>query len=709
MLLNKLPLDMLPPRATLLAQDVALLSLSAEDGADRHFLSGRRPPYGTVEVQAGSGQYRIAALRLTDASERADGDGNLCAPVVLGSDVAEVAEELDTASRRRLLGFLLGFCRKAFALGSDPDFASSCIRLARLCIPDAGITEPVATVASAWFVLRGPNLPQDVRPFVLGSREVRPTNAPRLEGYDTLHLVERVAPGDVLLALTQQPSMWTVGKARPAMRDLVHSRPGDNELRAACLRALAPVSPVVATHLRETELLAPAAPRRHDDASRPIGAALEAALPDGEGRIFLRGWMRDPMHLVASVELLGPTGTVSLTDSGLHRFRRRDLEGKFAKAAFADPEPQVGFVAYVADPCAGLSLQPTLSLRLHSGRRVAVTPAARHPTPEAARTAVLTSVPLEDVTDAMLDDCLGPAAAAFHRRTQERPGTAELVQIGTPVGDPTVSIVIPLYRNLAFVRFQIAAFARDSQCRAAELIVVLDSPEQRAEAEHLLRGLHALYEFPMTFLVLPRNRGYAAANNEGAAHARAPALLLLNSDVVPAGPGWLGELRQALSMPQVGAVGPKLLFDDGSLQHAGLFFQRGPDSIWLNAHYFKGMPRAWPEACRARLVPAVTGAALLVRRELFTAVGGICEDYIVGDYEDSDFCLRLHDAEAHIAYVPCAELFHFERRSIALHNGYAGTLACRYNRRLHHRRWDAQVSALMAQPGFQPGLPERAG
>ena len=168
---------------------------------------------------------------------------------------------------------------------------------------------------------------------------------------------------------------------------------------------------------------------------------------------------------------------------------------------------------------------------------------------------------------------------------------------------------------------------------------------------------------------------------------------------LPAPPGW-GALTSALAQDGIGAVGPKLLFDDDSIQHAGLFFQRDLDGQWLNAHYHKGMPRFWPDAARPRRVPGVTGAALLVRRHLFEAVGGICEDYIVGDYEDSDFCLRLHALGAATAYVPAAELFHFERRSISLHKGYSGTLACRYNRRLHHRRWDGTIEALMAEPEF---------
>lgn len=91
----------------------------------------------------------------------------------------------------------------------------------------------------------------------------------------------------------------------------------------------------------------------------------------------------------------------------------------------------------------------------------------------------------------------------------------------------------------------------------------------------------------------------------------------------------------------------------------------------------------------------MTGAALLVTRALFEQVGGVCEDYIIGDYEDSDLCLRLRAAGAAVTYVPEAELYHFERRSISLHAGYTRTLACQYNQRLHHGRWAPVIASLM--------------
>ncbi len=268
--------------------------------------------------------------------------------------------------------------------------------------------------------------------------------------------------------------------------------------------------------------------------------------------------------------------------------------------------------------------------------------------------------------------------------------------------------MVPLYRNLRFLRHQYAAFARDPLLRGgAELVYVLDSPDQREAVEHMLRGLQGVCGMPLTLVVQAENYGYASACNAGAAAAEAPVLALVNSDVVPAARGWLGPLLRELDRLSAGgrpaAVGPKLLFEDNSLQHAGLFFEPGPGGEWFNNHYWKGFPRSHPPAQARRAVPGVTGALLCLRRHVFEALGGFCTDYVVGDYEDSDLCLRLRAAGGEIAYVPEAELYHFERQSIRDHGGYARTAACAYNRHLHHARWAPAIEALMARfPGPLP-------
>jgi GT2 family glycosyltransferase len=95
----------------------------------------------------------------------------------------------------------------------------------------------------------------------------------------------------------------------------------------------------------------------------------------------------------------------------------------------------------------------------------------------------------------------------------------------------------------------------------------------------------------------------------------------------------------------------------------------------------------------------VTGAALFVRRAAFEAAGGFCTDYVIGDFEDSDLCLALRSQGHEIGYEPAAELFHFERQSIADHDGHARSLAGAYNRLLQHRRWDGAIATLMARFG----------
>jgi len=707
MLFSELTPEIVPHRVARLSPDVLLVALP--DGPPAHAVPGLAPPYGTVSVRGVFGPHRIAALRWRSDALPLPAIGvpklsEKAGPPQVVSDAVILAEELDAASCRRFLGFLLGFCRTAFGLAADPAFAATCARLARSCAQASGEAQPLARATPAWMVLSGVNAPKDATFFIIANDRIRLSAAPRIAEGSGLCLVERLRGGEVLLAMGDRPLLWTVAPPSAGLPDILSpgSRGGrEARLRNACLQALAPADAVAAAVLRETQVLAPVRPRRLDDPASPINAMLEAVLPDGEGGLFLRGWLRDPMHLIAGLEVRTPFGVSSVDPARLHRLRRPDLARHFTKTRFRDGQPTPGFVAHVPDNSNGLCPQPSLALRLRSGNFIDLAPVACHLPPAQARDAVLSSVPPDQVTAVMMEQCLAPAAAALHRKALRVARTVNCGHIGTPPACPAVSIIVPLYRNLDFLRFQTAAFARDRDCRKAELIYALDSPDQATELESLLRGLNAMHGLSFTMAVMPENLGYAAANNAAAAIARGRELLLLNSDVVPIRPGWLASLRAALTMPGVKAAGPKLLFPDGSIQHGGLYFKRDGDGTWYNAHYHKGMPRQWPAALTWRKVPAVTGAALLVNRKVFEAVGGICEDYIIGDYEDSDFCLRVRNAGHDIGYAPDAELYHFERRSIQMHPGYTGTLASRYNRRLHHDRWDAAMTTLMAQRAFR--------
>jgi GT2 family glycosyltransferase len=720
------------PRAWL-AADVALALLPSEQRAKRP--SFVQAPYGTVRLDGPAGPMRLAAFRrarqpalpalavpahVAPFSLFDDGTEEWLGAMVdashelpLAQDPVALAEQLDLPSRRRLLDFMLGFCRTAFRLGADRDFAVICRQVAALSCPSTATATPVASVPPGHILVRGVPSARGVSLYLIGprgTRLIRPYNESALGEADQFLVIPTPDAADCLLACGPEARLWQISQTSPLPHVMSLTGEALTAAREACLRAFTPAKPgsIEAALLRELHLLAPAAPRRHDDPALAFGGALELALPDGDGGVFLSGWLRDPLELVAGAELVTPAGSAAVAPDALHRISRPDVLAKLAKAQPASAphisaHTRLGFVAHLPDPTGGAAWQPSLRLLLRSGATIELTPPLRPMPPHTARDTVLSSVPPREVQPDILARCLVPAASGLHRLARAERGAERVVRIGPPPLRPDISILVPLYRVLGFLRFQVTAFAEDPTCRANEMIYVLDSPEQADEVEHLLRGLHHVHALPITLVVMERNAGFAAATNAAARHATGRAVLLLNSDVVPVRPGWLDALQVARKRAGAVAATAKLLFDDGSLQHAGLYFARDPAGAWFNNHYHKGLPRHWPGADVARPVPGGTGAALLIERTAFERCGGVCEDYVVGDYEDSDLCLRLQQAGGIIVYEPRAELYHFERRSIAFHPGYTRTVACQYNRHVHHQRWDQAMSELMARPEYQIG------
>ena len=152
---------------------------------------------------------------------------------------------------------------------------------------------------------------------------------------------------------------------------------------------------------------------------------------------------------------------------------------------------------------------------------------------------------------------------------------------------------------------------------------------------------------------------FSAVVNLGAAHARGEHLLLLNDDTEVISPDWLVRMLDACA-PGVGAVGAKLLFEDGTLQHAGHTYRTSLDHVGF------GLPgdSAGRNGVlgRRREVAGVTAACMLTPFAVFDAVGGFTE-LLPGNYNDVDYCMKLRMAGWSIVYEPAAELYHFESQS----------------------------------------------
>ncbi len=676
-----------PPLAPLGA-----LRLQREDGGTRLLFAFRRPQAPlTLSLFAGVVGQSLNVTVQPAADLR---------PV----DPEHLLKGLTPAARVSLITTLLDTWASIFRLRSSRGFSRLVYGLAQASAVKPAVVRAVARLDAGTALVEG-GLPAGIAaPGALHclspERFSRVTGAPRVSGADArgqrrFYLALEIAdtgPGTLILMTGGQglavrrldvpsdlPSLarWWRALGKP-----------DPVLREYAVAVAAQGSPAARAAAVELQLHCPLAPRALAGGAHLPSAELDLALATSAG-VLVGGWVRDPLGMVTSLDLLDGDEAVPLADS------RQDFAGKVGQGEEA--VSVAGFAA-LAHPARRMPLlQPRIALTLKSGERHILVPPLQPVDLAEQRSRALKAIPPQFLMEGALARCLGPALAAIQRDLLAELAAPRVVTIGSRPAAPAVSIVVPLYRVLDFLRFQVGAFAADRALSAeAEIIYVLDSPEQADGLEHLLCGLHILYGLPLVLVVMARNAGFAAASNAGAREARAPVIAQVNSDVIPLAPGWLAPLRAALADDGVGAVGPKLLFDDGSLQHAGMYFAPGARGQWLNHHFYKGMPRDYAPAAIARAVPAVTGACVLMRQAVFQELGGFTEDYVIGDYEDSDLCLKVRAKGLDVRYVPQAELYHLERRSMQVSADHARGTASAYNAWLHSQRWGHAMAALMA-------------
>jgi GT2 family glycosyltransferase len=133
-----------------------------------------------------------------------------------------------------------------------------------------------------------------------------------------------------------------------------------------------------------------------------------------------------------------------------------------------------------------------------------------------------------------------------------------------------------------------------------------------------------------------------------------------------------------------------------------MYYYQPPGSpVWMDAHYFKGMHRDLPAANEARAVPLVSGACMMVDRELYEELGGLRDKYLRGDYEDSDFCLQLLERGRANWYAPAVEIYHLEGQSYSPSAASATgrMIVNRYNMWLHTQEWGPRIERLMKSLG----------
>jgi GT2 family glycosyltransferase len=425
---------------------------------------------------------------------------------------------------------------------------------------------------------------------------------------------------------------------------------------------------------------------------------LDQAIRVADKGVFLLGWFNAESS--AGVQVVCHCGPASyVVSDNWVRSRRADVSSHLAKEGITVVNHDHGYYCYV--PLSHGDDAYYLSAVSESGdmRRMRVPVAQRQESALSTVRALLSSFNWgnRDLRF-LMERHIGPAVEAAWAARRESSRTPSLRSYGTRPANPSVSVIVPLYGRHDFAEYQIALFADDPEFQSAELIYVVDDPTIVSEFCTRCSDLYGLYQVPFVVTYPSANLGFAGANNFGAEAARGQYLLFMNSDVLPKRRGWLGDLlRIYSSLPAPGLLGTKLLYEDGSVQHAGMAFRRLPawGNLWTNHHPSKGLSPAGLSGVRE--VAAVTAACVLIEAALYRQVGGFSEDYIIGDFEDSDLCLRATLAGRRHYVALDVELYHLERQS----QGRVGDAEWRtnitvYNCWLHNRRWTDLIERINA-------------
>jgi glycosyltransferase involved in cell wall biosynthesis len=277
----------------------------------------------------------------------------------------------------------------------------------------------------------------------------------------------------------------------------------------------------------------------------------------------------------------------------------------------------------------------------------------------------------ETFSQAQMDRCAAAAqrAVAEHlartgqpvssvARMDDTPGWVT-VRRAIPEPRPMVSVIVPT-RDRADLLAACVEGVLKSGYGPLELLVV-DNGSVEPETLALFARLSG--ESRVRVLNAPGPFNFSALNNRAAAEARGEILLLLNNDISMPAPGWLEALVAQAVRPSVGAVGARLLYPDGRVQHAGVALGLGGVAGHVG-HFAPGETAGYFGHLKsARNVSAVTAACLALRKTVFDQVGGLDSENLAVAFNDIDLCLRIRAAGYDIIFEPACELIHHESAS----------------------------------------------
>lgn len=286
--------------------------------------------------------------------------------------------------------------------------------------------------------------------------------------------------------------------------------------------------------------------------------------------------------------------------------------------------------------------------------------------------AILRHRPAAAARGTLRDRTLGPDALAARKAVQDLLGpdiavlpapllpSSNRVVWPLPERAPMVSVIMPT-RDLPWLLGPAAwGVVTRTDYPAFELLIVDNDSHEEATAV-ALRDLAAHPR--VRVLRHPGPFNFSAIANAAVREAAGDIVVLLNNDVDVISPGWMRELASQAMRPDVGAVGARLLYPDGRLQHGGVVLGPGLNATHVLRLSERNDPGYGGELAVTRSFSVVTAACLAIRKSVFLEVGGLDETNLAVAFNDVDLCLRLGEYGYRVICTPFAELFHLESQT----------------------------------------------
>jgi len=230
---------------------------------------------------------------------------------------------------------------------------------------------------------------------------------------------------------------------------------------------------------------------------------------------------------------------------------------------------------------------------------------------------------------------------------------------------PLVSIIIPNHNHAEDLRVCIDSILKKTTYENYE-IIIMENHSNEPSTRSLYQEL--LSEPRIRLLKWEKPFNYSEINNDGALQAKGSVLLFLNNDIEVISPGWLEEMLSHLQWPENGIVGAKLYYPDKTVQHAGVVLGIGGIAGHPHKGFLPGSVGYFGRLAVPHNLSAVTAACMMVKRSVFTQVGGFDTGYPLA-FNDVDLCLKVRATGYSIIWTPYAQLVHHESKT----RGYEDT------------------------------------